>query len=992
MENLHKGLIGFFASFISSQVSDPSLTSQLVSRMLRMKSVQRIIIKTLFKLEPIITSEVLTLKSSGSPKSSTSVARNSKLLLLSQDVKHLMNNYESIQGKLSSMMDIVDSLDYSVEHAPRTGGGKNEPPSELENFLLSIVKKKATTTDEIYEIRDDAWSKHMDVEKMLKAEMAKYYTNLEKIDEKYFNRITTVKHKAGIRISKLEEELRRTWHCFREQLDRALMVNEESLSRQYEIIAEEEKTLTHDFEVQVHDYASALHKIKSLLAVRKILEKRRTQDEKIASGLSNKISVLTDKYMEMRNLNGKIVENLTSLSFCLEMFVTKSNIPLLVKEKMSKYIQKQKCQKLEAICRIDEIFEAYSILTVSNKFDTLKEGIETVSHSIRDENVKIKINKLIAESKIEEVDKSEALKNIQIVKSTSLKKGKGPIVRTGARREMSKEKEAPKALSALESLKYAMSSIDEEIRRTDKAVEETIANAANISISESIRDDESGLNAKGNSRGASKNNRRQKLAPKVSENLSRTEVFSTQGEEILREYKETLKEDKEIQVSVTNRNAEVQVDFEIYNKLSVSLLRNKTRKASSLQEILGEISMKEMDDLLVNALNVVLSDKNDENTQTDKESGILDTSTPNNTIIRGLMNRVKTIKNDKPVLKKPGFFAEPNISDNLIIKKIFKTQGLDAKVFKTELKECVDVEEENPKIVITSEDRQSENIDGKGMKPNKTLPLHLSTLETKYQKLDQTLQEGKLRENNKKILGEKQKKLSGANNPFNQATDEYKQEFNLQIQMKGLKKANFEDIQKLWEEVITRRILEGETDKISLYLRGYLGTDKFDSEKERIISLIGSDSLNDVDKLSIPESKNAPRIALQRWKTIMHRIFARQALRFSSLIEPEDSPTDILFKAAKYLKFIKERLEKVSGRIKRNKKSLGNTELAIIYSSDKWSMNSISLTPVDRSNNKKKKHKLMNYKNETERFLRHKTPLQDKRTSDDITKLPYIKS
>ena len=977
-----------------------------------MKSVQSIIIKTLCKLEPIINDEVLMLKSSRSPKSSTTIARKSKLLLLSQDVKNLMNNYETIQGKLSSMMHIVDSFDFSVEQEPKTEGGSNESPSELENFLLSIVKKKATTTDEIYEIRDDAWSKHMDVEKMLKVEMAKYYANLDKIDARYFNRITLVKHKAGIRIDKLEKELRQTWNDLREQLDRALMQHEDSLSQQYEILAIEERTLSPEYEsqLQAHDFTSAMHKIKSLLAVRKILEKRRTQDEKITNGLNNKISVLTDKFTEMRNLNGKIVENLGSMSFCLDLFVSKSNMPALVKQKMTKYIQKQNCQKLEALCKTDEIFEAYSMETVSSKFDTLKEGIQTVSNAIRDENVKIKISKLIIESKLDEVDKSEVLKSIQAVKPANVKKGKGPIAKTGARRETVKE--IPKALSALDSLKYAMTSIDEEIRRTDKAVEETIAdaiNTANISISESMKDDEPGHYSKGNSRGASKNNRRHKLTPKVSENLSKSELFSTQGEEIHRE-------DRETQAGVICVNAEVQADFEIYKKLSVSLVRNKGKKVGSLNEVLGEISMKELDELLIKALNVVLSEKNDESMQTEKEPGILDSATPNNTIIRGLMNRIKTMKNEKPIFKKPGFMLEPNVSDNLIIKKMFKNQGSDGKVFKTELREYTDIEEEEeePKIVITDTDKINQKSDSKGIKPNNTLPLQPSSFEIKYKKLDQSFQETKykkldqtfqetrlketrlketrLKETKKNQEGEKHSKSPIMNSPFTLATDEYKKEFDLQVQIKGLKKANFDDVQKLWEEVINRRILEGETDKISVYLRGYLGTDKFESEKERVISLIDTSKQNDHGKLSIPEPRDAPRTAMERWKVIMYRLFARQALKFSSLIEPEDSPTDILFKAARYLKFLKKRLEKVSGRVKRNKKSLGNSELEIVYSSDKWSMNSVSLTPVDIGKHKKKKHKLLKNKHGTERFFRNKTPIQDKILSSDITKLPYIKS
>ena len=40
-------------------------------------------------------------------------------------------------------------------------------------------------------------------------------------------------------------------------------------------------------------------------------------------------------------------------------------------------------------------------------------------------------------------------------------------------------------------------------------------------------------------------------------------------------------------------------------------------------------------------------------------------------------------------------------------------------------------------------------------------------------------------------------------------------------------------------------MVEGEKDKISLYLRGYLGTDQFEEEKKRMIEMILSKNPED---------------------------------------------------------------------------------------------------------------------------------------------------
>ena len=110
MENLQHGLVSFLASFISSRITQTELTESLIRKMLKLKPVQKIIIDSMIKLEPIINNEILAINNLKTTPSQRSIQRKSKLLMLADEVKSVMNNYEYIQGQLSSMKTIVDEI------------------------------------------------------------------------------------------------------------------------------------------------------------------------------------------------------------------------------------------------------------------------------------------------------------------------------------------------------------------------------------------------------------------------------------------------------------------------------------------------------------------------------------------------------------------------------------------------------------------------------------------------------------------------------------------------------------------------------------------------------------------------------------------------------------------------------------------------------------------------------------------------------------------
>lgn len=1009
MEQLHKALIRFFVEFIASHNTNELIHQKLISTIMKKKYVQKIIIKCMCKLEPIINDQIITLNSPQSKKSSSQLAKQSKLLILAQDVKNVMSNYDNIQGKITNMLDIVESIDFTVDHVSPTKDQSPDKPNALVTFLSSLVHNKRITNDEIEEISEETWSKHIEVEKMLKVEMEKYYNQIDILEQKYLTRLNHYKTKAGLKIDFLEKQNTETWKTFRLLLDRSQMMYEDKISREYEEFKYDQDIIdsSHNPDIQIKDYSSAVQKIKNLFLVRNVLEKRKLQDEKMAIGLQNKISVFNEKITELKEMNGKLIENATSLTWCFETLVKKFDFPVLVKEKILKLSQKQKCQKLEAIFKVDEIFEKYSLDTVSHKFDELKEGIANVSEKIKDENIKIRLNKLVIESKLQEIVHSEVVKSatssrpsIQLPSTSSStptqltkKPPPGPIkpkfskdqqglvpssnsrLHQSIKPQMSPARETIKKESALERMRKEMYSIDEEIMQVDKILEESLGGSSQTGILStsdiSSKDDDRRHTGKGRN---SRNTLRLGISPKSSE-ISKYDMFSFQNEEIHRE-------DKEMQTVVVEKySQDVQANLELY--VRIWGIMNKGKKKTGSEEV---YDVEEIDGFLYKATEFYMREKLEKSMQTEKESGILDFSTPNNSIIRGIMSRLKIKKSERQFNKTK---LDVSVSENLIIKKI----GINEQpAFKTETKETPSPTDNHP--TLSDKSIQNDFTDLEIKPSNSTSPIPSlqkmpnSIVETKIVSLQEAFTSKS--PSNKSFNTTSHQSIDQKIESFILASQSYKKEFDLHTQIKGLKKISFPEVQKLWEDVINRRILEGEKDKISVYLRGYLGTDKFDSEKNRIISLLETSKSNNKDLESlISNNKKFSKKLVENWKRFMMKLFERSSFNFKKLIETDDSPREILYKAAKSIKHVKHRIAYYNDpQAYRDRKSPHKPENLILYSTDKWSVHSTSISPLEsvKANSRLKFTKKLALKSHSSRS---KTPFKDKILSD-TPKLPYI--
>jgi hypothetical protein len=261
MEVMQKGLIGFMASFIINCVPQKEITHQLVQKMLKMKSVQKIITDTLCQLEPIISQEVLILNNIKPSSNSRLVNKKNKLLILADDIKNVMSNYEYIQFQVSSMLNIVDTLDNSLEPYPSLTESTTDPsPGAAFSYLSSTSIKKPISDQEINDISSDLWENHIEFEKLMSLEMEKYKVELNLLESKYHYREDNIKYKTGIKIKDLEDQLIAQNSFFRQKIDRICMEIEDKNTTEYETYCFEEEFLRQSTDSPIQDYGSALSK------------------------------------------------------------------------------------------------------------------------------------------------------------------------------------------------------------------------------------------------------------------------------------------------------------------------------------------------------------------------------------------------------------------------------------------------------------------------------------------------------------------------------------------------------------------------------------------------------------------------------------------------------------------------------------------------------------------------------------------------------------
>jgi hypothetical protein len=160
------------------------------------------------------------------------------------------------------------------------------------------------------------------------------------------------------------------------------------------------------------------------------------------------------------------------------------------------------------------------------------------------------------------------------------------------------------------------------------------------------------------------------------------------------------------------------------------------------------------------------------------------------------------------------------------------------------------------------------------------------------------------------------------------AYEEYKAEFKIEARRLGIKKIELKDVGKIWQIVIRRRLREGEGDDISVYLRGFQGTDKFDSEIDEIIDLLSNHKKNEmIQKIqrlpgrihTMQEEqqqihKQRKPLVLSRWRDLILKVSASYARKMGREQDLDSNLLEVWYEMARNIRYVADRIAKLSDK------------------------------------------------------------------------------
>lgn len=818
MNKLERSLLGFFIDFIDNQSESNSRTEFLVRKMIHNKKVQRTLIDCITKLEPILSDELAALRFNKPVTRSKAGMAESKLIVLSKDVKKLMKNFDSIKDKIFSVNSLVEEIDENLAQTinPEEENEADSGQTELVTFLRSMSKKGRFFDVEFEDIVSDTWGKHVEVEKMLKSEIQVYELRLRDLENKYLKKINQIKLKSGLKIQQLETHIEDLTHYFESRISKLQMSIEDrtsaDLRKQYEDLHLMNEDSSFYF---IPDIPTAVSKIKLLLSIRQILEKNRQKDEKIIQNLNQKIKLIASEFLESQEKLSKTLQNFSSVSLCLGKLISKSGIEEIDKTELIDYLSSMQISLIEQRFQDDLLVEF-----IAGKVYIQKARIFLYNpkNDPKDENFKEKFLKFLEETGYDtdpgSGKRSSGRNSGNQLKRTSLGKNKLKPVGNSPNFSPIKEPDSP-----INSMKKIMTGLDMELRSKNKQVNDDLSEI--MSSFKGKMKDGKGLKV-----------RTKMVDIQVARNLTMVDrETEADWDMVLMNCKgslaKVLVEDRECATDVGMKDIEKYQEY-YFNHDFIDLYQvfMKTRKEDKEVQTDKKIKFKEFDDSKL--------------------------------LIKGLMKKTalafhSTIKNMKS--------KSPVASD-----------------------------------AITNREATPKPPEGE--------------------------------------LYTERKDSAAPASPITEAQDLYQKEFAIYSQFLGYKKFDFTSLQKIWEEVINRRLIEGEKDKITSHLRTVFGTETYEEEKQKVIQLLTN--INQ-DSTTSPDSSYSMLLkdfhkkvtSISRWRSFMISFIKSN---ISRLILPETCRN--LAKLSLFLKVIRTP-SSLSGPSQRS-------ETVLVFKTQDWRVSSKS--------------------------------------------------
>ncbi|CAG9327324.1 unnamed protein product [Blepharisma stoltei] len=1033
METIKKEITDLCSSLIENHSCfEPAITESedtrkfLINRMLKLKSIQSIILEAVAKLHPIITEflvkqkfgEYLTRSTLSTSQTDftnhalPSASNGYKTIVNKSEQKLMTKNYEKLQDKVSIITEIFK--EYAKQEIEKNQsilpeGMKKEIAEEKVLSSDKLVEKLTEMNNydlpfylDIRDISHDAWERHVEVEKEFVDAIENAKNQLIEVETKYMYKFAWVKEKAGIKIHKLEEKEKEIVSKNREEYDRIMMCYQDKLSGEIENYLREEAILTAaNNDEKVTDLPSAQKKIQNLIAARTILEKKIMQSDKTIKGFETRIQVANQNLKELTASQAATKNNLNALKETFTTIIDLAPIKEIEKEKLADLVEKENYENLEenmkGISKAERKAQEYLI----GKLTELKESVGNISSKIENKEISAEIGKILEDVKIDEVYlESEKIRQEKLAKpeKTETKKILKPrrsTVIKGQSAQTPKLDESPIPYKKQNTLMVRREDINLKsnslIRQKEKeASQKLIDNSPspeNITNQEFTPEDI--LDPKKEQESIFRHTESLPLTINSPAIKTEKEIIKIEKKKEILERKIIPKEDirpqsqnlEKIEEKTIHENSPIIVKVEEVPDIKVETIDETIKDIKPEEENVKEIkneteivpkivmpqdelpspaSLDKFDnvvkssDELPSPLKIEITTKKES-----KDSNYSKNSTYTSSIYDNRTETPDSIKFFKEKLFKilshysSEKLSELNINSQELklshLLEIELSQGLSLqeKIFsalrdffseKSEISVQTDGETKLDNLnasygnmikgLIMMEKRNKERKDTqnsltRGSRANQSVVSSgvlgkLSTSATEKIENPASI-------NKPSTLIDWVKKI---NNRVEEAYQRFNAEFAIEAQKKGYKKVGLEESNRVWADIINRRVQEGENDEISQHLRGLLGTEKYETQKRAIISLLQQKYQKGISVviLGIPQEvafpeiiaekrtkKKIPQRLIQKWEQIMIKIKSESARRLGSGYSLEENLPEIWCLMIKHIKYVKYRILRLQG-------------------------------------------------------------------------------
>ena len=146
---------------------------------------------------------------------------------------------------------------------------------------------------------------------------------------------------------------------------------------------------------------------------------------------------------------------------------------------------------------------------------------------------------------------------------------------------------------------------------------------------------------------------------------------------------------------------------------------------------------------------------------------------------------------------------------------------------------------------------------------------------------------------------------------------------------------NSEDSKRIWEEVINKRLQTGETDDVSSFLRNFTNTPKYNSKVKKIVE---SFQLNDHLQLEETIYGCGKLKFLDKWQKIIRKLREKKAKSLGWSTPLRRNLSTVWLEMALSIKFVKDRIKCLSGRIVKTPEYKSRTAnyISVSFEREKW--------------------------------------------------------